>query len=163
MTFLINLKNKYLNNVNFLVSYISKHKPKVIEGELRCKELVSYLNKINAPKQVWLSEDGSGIVQRVAYDSCTNQLVGLTLPLNKDTGMPTPFTFTPKTVSDIDSQIKNNSKSHLVYIVLAQPIKENTAPFILQVYGTDNTFTTSNTMKRWEHTRTELSKSVIFP
>lgn len=143
------------------MNYIRKYKPQVIEGELRCQQLVNYLERIHAPKQIWISEDASGIVPKVAYDSVTNQLVGLTLPINGETGVPTSISFTPKTLTDIDQQIKSNSKSTLVYIVLAQPIKENAAPFILQVYGTNNRFTTANTLQRWKHTRDELAKSVF--
>lgn len=143
--------------VFFLVNYISSSKKDVVEGRLRCKELSEYLEKVHAPKVVWLSEDGSGIVSKVCYDSTTNQMVGLVLPTDQKTGMPIPFSFMPKSVTEIEQQLQQ-PKSTLVYVVMAQPIKENIPPFVLQIYGVNNTFTAETVMKRWEFTQKELAK-----
>lgn len=128
-----------------------------MEGELRCNELARFLGKVNAPKVVWLSEDGSGIVSKVAYDSSTNQLVGLVLPFHSETGIPIPFTYTPKSVNDIEKFLKYPRASH-VYMIMAQPIKPNTPSFILQLFGTDNKFHAINVVRRWNHTICELEK-----
>lgn len=140
------------------MNYISQKKQKIIEGELRCKELADYLEKLNAPKQIWLCEDGTGIVAKVSYDSTTNQLIGIVLPTCQKTGIPASFTFTPQSMDDIKKQIEKNPKSTHLYMVLAQPIKDNVPPFILQVFGTDNTFKTSDVLKRWQHTKDQLAR-----
>lgn len=127
---------------------INANKEKIIEGELRCQQLAEYLKKLNAPNEVWLAEDGSGILDRVMYDSKTNQVIGLVLPLHKITGMPIMFSFTPQTANEIEDQIKMNSKSKNVYLILAQPILDNTPPFVLQVFGSDNRFTAENVLNR---------------
>lgn len=142
------------------MNYINQKDDKIREGELRCAQLATYLDKINAPKQIWLSEDGSGIVSKVSYDSSTNQLVGLVLPTCRRTGMPMSFTFTPQSINDIDEQIKHNRKSTHLYIVLAQPINDNVPPFILQAFGTDNTFKSCDVFLRWKHTRDQLARYV---
>lgn len=111
------------------MSYIQQRKQQVNEGELRCCQLAEYLNQINAPKKVWLSEDASGIIAQVTYDPSKNQLIGLVLPNDKN-GMPVQFSSTPNTMSEINDQMKQNNRSTLVYLILAQPIKENTSPFI---------------------------------
>lgn len=129
---------------------------KIVEGELRCKELAQYLDQINATKKVWLNEDGSGIVAQVTYDPSSNQLVGLVLPKDKN-GMPIPFSFTPNSMSQINEQMKHNARSTLVYLILAQPMKDNAAPFILQIFGTDNKFKSSDVLLRWQHTRDQLA------
>lgn len=139
------------------MKYIHEKKQKIIEGELRCKELAEYLEKLNAPKEVHLEEDGSGIVVKCSYDSPTNQLVGLVLPTDQRTGMPVPYSFTPQSIIDIEQQIAQNSKSTLVYLILAQPIMENVPPFILQVYGTDNKFKSGSVIQRWKHTKDQLA------
>lgn len=141
---------------------INKEKEQIIEGELRCQQLAQYLEKLNAPKEVWLSEDGSGIVERITYDSRTNQLVGLVLPINKTMGMPICFSFTPQTSDEIEYQCKNNSKSTIVYLILAQPILDHAPPFILHVFGSDNRFSTENVLNRWKHTRDQLARYSIF-
>lgn len=142
----------------YLVTRIHEGKSKIIEGELRCKELSEYLDKHNAPREVWISEDASGIVAKVMYDSTTNQIVGLVLPTNKNTGMPETFSFTPQSAIDIDQQIKENPQSTLVYLVMAQPLMDNVPPFILQIFGSDNRFTSKNVLLRWKHTKDQLSR-----
>lgn len=139
------------------MSYISRKKRFVAEGELRCMELADYLEKMDAPKRVWISEDASGVVQRTSYHSPTGQLVGLVLPVDPQTGMPIPFSFIPHTADDIAEQMKG-SKASMIYIIMAQSIKEGVPPFVLQMFGTDNSFTTEVMLKRWHHTKTELAK-----
>lgn len=144
------------------VGYLADKKQKFIEGELRCKELAEYLKQLNAPMEVWIAEDGSGILPNVAYDSNTNQLVGLVLPIDENTGIPISYSFTPQSVNDINNQINSNSKSSLVYLVLAQPILDNTPPFVLQIFGTDNRFKAKDVLKRWKHTADQLSWCVLY-
>lgn len=138
------------------MNYILKRKNRIVEGELRSKELVEYLHNLNAPKKVWISEDASGIVTQISYDPSTNQIVGLVLPTNQ-TGMPIPYSFCPHTINDIEQFIKLNQKSTLVYLVLAQPLMDNVPPFVLQCFGTDNRFKTEHTMLRWKQTRDQLA------
>lgn len=140
----------------FSVNYILQKKSKIIEGELRCKQLAEYLHKLNAPKEVWISEDASGIITQISFDPSTNQVVGLVLPTDH-TGMPLPYSFCPQTINDIELFIRKNPKSTLVYLVLAQPLVDNVPPFILQCYGTDNTFKTEETILRWKQTRDQLT------
>lgn len=138
------------------MTYISNNKQSIVEGQLRAKELSDYLKKVNAPQKVWLSEDGSGIISKVSYDTSSNQMVGLVLPTNEETGMPIPFTYVPESVGEIEEHLQR-PKSTTVYVVMAQALKENVPPFVLQIFGTDE-FTSENVMKRWAHTKIELAK-----
>lgn len=139
------------------MNYISQHKPRVIEGELRIDELAKHLEKFNSPKTVWLSEDGSGIVSKVAYDSSTNQLVGVVLPTDSNTRFPISFSYTPHNYHDI-VQCMEKPHSSLIYLIMAQPVSENVPPFILSLFGTDNGFTTQDVMFRWKHIKNESDK-----
>lgn len=141
----------------YLVKHINSTKKVIVEGELRCKELSSYLDNVNSPRAVWLSEDGSGIVPKVSYDSTTNQLVGLVLPFNSETGIPVPFTYKPKSVRDMEKFLNNPKSTHL-YLIMAQPVNPNTPPYILQMFGTDNRFNSISVVCRWDHTIAELKK-----
>lgn len=116
---------------------------------------------MNLEKVVWLCEDATGINVKVEYDSTTNQLIGLVLPTDDKTGMPVSFTFQAKSVERIQSYVKA-PKSSLVYVVLAQPIMPRVPPFILQIFGTDNKFTSEQVLKRWDHTVQELTKYVLL-
>lgn len=146
----------------FQVNYLADKKQKFIEGELRCEQLAEYLTQLNAPMEVWIAEDGSGLVPKVAFDSNTNQIVGLVLPIDEKTGMPISYSFTPHSVDDINRHINLNSKSSLVYLVLAQPIMGNAPPFVLQVFGTDNRFSSEDVLKRWKHTEDQLSRYLFY-
>lgn len=139
------------------MGYISEYKTKITEGELRCKDLVHYLETVKAKKYVWLSEDASGVVAKVEFDSKSNQMIGLVLPSNPSTGMPIPFSYLARSECEIQSNMKKN-KSSLVYIVLAQPLMKNTPPFILQLFGTNNRFSANDVLNRWKHTVQELKK-----
>lgn len=141
------------------MSYINRDKQPIAEGRLRCQELATYLEKLNVPKVVWLSGDAPGIIPGVSYHSPSRQLVGLTLPLDATTGMPIQNSFMPSTAADIAKQM-SMPKATLVYLVMAQSIIEGAPPFILQLFGTDNTFTTQNVQNRWNYTRSELAKYV---
>lgn len=116
-----------------------------------------YLTNLKAPKTIWLSEDGTGIVAKVTFDAKTKQLIGLVLPIDARTGVPTPFKFVPQTVEEIENIMQGNPKSSLLYAVLAQPIT-NAPPFILQVFGTDNRFRSKDVLMRWRHTRDNLAR-----
>lgn len=139
------------------MSYINKRRQRVNEGELRCEALVRYLEETNSPKIVWISEDGTGIVPRISYENSSRKLVGLVLPIELKTGMPIVDSFIPQNAEDIAVQM-NGTKSTTAYIIMAQPIKEGVAPFVLQIFGTDNTFKTEHMFHRWIHTKQELSK-----
>lgn len=141
----------------FLVSYINQNKTTIIEGELRIKELNHYLECLKLEKLVWLCEDGSSIVSKVDFDPKTNQMVGLVLPFNSSTGMPITFTYLAENEDEIYKNMRSRMSSH-VYLVMAQPMMIGVPPFIIQLFGTDNTFKTQNVLLRWKFIKAELER-----
>lgn len=109
--------------------------------------------------QVFLSEDSSGIVKKVVYNSKSDQLIGLVLPIDNKNGMPIPRMFKADSPESIKRHLEN-PQSSLMYVVVAQPLKEKVAPFVLQLFGTDNRFKTEDVLKRWIHTEKELKRFV---
>lgn len=146
-----------MNIIAILENIISKHKEIINEGELRCKELARYLEKSNYPRAVFLSEDGSGVEEKIVHESRTNQLVGLVLPLNSTTGMPQLFTYKAKSAEEI-KEFMEKPQSNLVYVIMAQPLQKGAPAFILQLFGTNNKFTAADVSKRWQYTENELKK-----
>lgn len=142
---------------SFSVHLISSSKTKIIEGQLRTKELAEYIEKLKLPRAVWLAEDAYGIIYKVEYDPRTNQLVGLLLPLDSKTGMPIPFTFLARSKEEIENLMKKPLSS-LLYVVMAQPLANNIPPFILLIFGTDNRFTTKDVLQRWSETEKHLER-----
>lgn len=84
-------------------------------------------------------------------------MIGLVLPINKTNGMPQLKTFIAESAEKMKEYLER-PLSTLVYIVAAQPLKEKTPPFILQIFGTDNKFDKNVVGKRWEYTMDELKK-----
>lgn len=142
------------------MSRIRDKRRRIIEGELRAAQLKEYCEALKVTKDVWISEDGSGIVSNVHYDSVSNQLVGFVLPKGSNTGSPIPFSFGAEDAAQIMKHMYDSGsrKSSLVYLVMAQPLAENVAPFILQIFGTDNRFPKEEVVTRWNFTRSELAK-----
>lgn len=135
---------------------MQRRKDEVIEGKLRCEQLAKHLELTNSSKHVFLSEDASGIVKKIVHDSRSNQLIGLVLPLNNE-GMPTLCSFRADTPEKIKELIEQ-PQATLVYIVVAKPLNKHGPEFILQIYGTNNKFKTSDVIKRWRSTEKELKK-----
>jgi predicted transcriptional regulator len=54
---------------------------------LQDEGLLTFLNDNKNPKKVWLSEDGSRIIEKIQFDIRNNSLVGVVLPFDKN-GMP---------------------------------------------------------------------------
>lgn len=140
-----------------IVRCINESKNKIVEGKLRCRELLEYLNDRKAGTDVWLSEDASGIIGKIQYDSSSNQLIGMVLPFDNATGCPKVFESTARNIEEIEKFMQYN-KSSLVYIVMATP----GPPFLLQMYGTDNKFKAEKVVQRWDHTVEQLERYSIY-
>lgn len=129
----------------------------MIEGQLRCKDLLNYLNALNIPKYVWLSEDATSITPKIEFDPKSNQMVGPVLPFESNTGMPISFSYLARTAEEIQMNMLKNI-SNYVYVVMAQPLVANIPPFPVQIFGTDNKFKSHQVLKRWRHTVEELER-----
>lgn len=136
---------------------VAEHEPRILEGQIRAKELAEYLTKMNCSNNVWLSEDATVIKSNVTYDPKTNQLVGLVLPTDETTGCPMAYKYMATNAECIKQHLMH-VKSSVVYVVMAQPIDEKIPPFVLQIFGSDNRFETTKVLKRWNHTKIQLEK-----
>jgi hypothetical protein len=76
--------NLPLPSISTVQQNMKNNDNKIVEGQLRMSELKDFLVSNNLPLKVWISEDGTRILDKVEYDPQTNQLVGLVLPLEKD-------------------------------------------------------------------------------
>lgn len=139
--------------------YIHKSNCRIVEGVLRCNELLQYLEERGLEKVVHLSEDATRIVGRVQYDSYTNQIVGFALPLN-EMGLPVPFAFPARNACEMIGHFeRNNSVSSLVNVIMAKPVSKNSTPaFCLLLFGTDNKYTAEDVSNRWDCIVAELKK-----
>lgn len=138
--------------------YIHRSDHMIIEGELRCEELLLYLRERDQPMWVILSEDATRVENRIQYDSRSNQIIGFVLPTNKEIGMPIPFTYKARSASEMIQHFSNDLPiAHYVNTVMAQPIG-NAPPFCLIVFGCDNRHTADEVARRWKYISNELEK-----
>lgn len=140
------------------VRNINETKNSIIEGEIRGQALFDYLTERCAGSDVWLSEDASGIVPAIQYDSSSDQLIGMVLPMDKF-GCPQKYESTACNEDEIRKFVQY-PKSTLVYVVMATPLKEGVPPFLLQMFGTNNTFTTANVVHRWNFIINDLKRYI---
>lgn len=138
--------------------YINLEKNRVVEGEYRFKELLKFVEDHKTVKIVWLAEDATAVISKIKYDPITNQLVGLLLPTNSKNGSPIPFSFIAKNAEVIRQIVNSEPCSKSVYVVLAQVLDERIPPFILQMYGTNGSFTGGDVIRRWHYTKSELER-----
>lgn len=106
---------------------------------------------------VWLSEDASGIEGKIEFDPRTNQMVGIVLPLNQCTGIPISSSYLARDLNEIQENMKKD-KAMYVYTIMAQPLSRGAPPFPLQLFGSNNKFTTQDVLLRWRHTIEELKR-----
>lgn len=136
---------------------INDTKQCIVEGTPRFVGLAKYLTERNAGSDIWICEDGSGLVPKIIYDPTNDQLIGMTLEIDDDTGCPKRFEFTTRDEEEIKKYCKMTKSTH-IYLILAIPLKEGIPPYVLQLFGTDNRFTARNVLKRWQHIIKELKK-----
>lgn len=136
---------------------IRKMKNAIVEGRLRTNELLEYLNDRGLPLAVTLAEDATGIEGRVQYDPKTNQVTGLTLPLDEN-GMPIPLAYPAKNGMEIVNHFhSNNTIARYVIVIMAKPLA-NFPAFPLLIFSSDNRFKTIHVTKRWNYIVNELKK-----
>lgn len=139
--------NRYIYRPDFLV----------VEGLLRCEELLVYLRKRNLPLWVSLSEDGTRIENRAQYDSRTNQIIGFVQPIDVN-GMPESFTYKARTAMEILQYFADKTPiSNSVNTVMAKPFGTGEA-FCLLIFGTDNQYTARDVANRWQFITKELNR-----
>lgn len=141
--------------------YLSNFHSRPIEAILRSYELNIFLEERELEKVISLSEDATRIVGRLQYDSKSNQITGFVLPLHKTNGLPVPFSFPARDVSEIMQYFdEEHPISSNVNVIMAQSIGKKTSPaFCLLIFGSDNKYTYKDVCNRWEFIVHELKKN----
>ena len=154
-------KNLSLPSVATMKKFIGKDLLPIAEGCLRANQLKNYLVDRKYPLKVLISEDVTKINSRVQYDSKSNQIVGLVLPMNSNS-MLVSYSFKATSASIMENHIKNNPVSSVLYTILAQPITKDAASFCVNIYGTDNCFNFTDVQKRQKYIKDVLEVNVQF-
>lgn len=119
------------------------------EGQMRFRDLKNFLRNNGYPMRVWISEDQTKIVERVEYDSKTNKIVGCAPRMNNE-GLAINANYATSAKAIVDCCTTQERASY-AYIIMAQPLQNNSMPFCLCVYGSNNKFTFSSVLARWQY------------
>lgn len=137
--------------------FIARTHHSIIEGQLRCNELLAYLNERNLPLEVAIAEDDTRVINRPQYDRNTNQVIGFVLPI-KHNGMPIPFSYKARSAEEMMEHFSaENPVASFIKTVMAQPLG-NAPAFCLLVYGTDSKHTAEHISRKWNFIEDELAK-----
>ena len=133
-----------------LAKLFNENKEQLREGEFRFDSMKNHLEPMNV-KYAFASEDCTGIIKKVSYDRQSNSFIGFTLPLHHS-GFPQPSAFHIETFSDLEATFRNEKLSSLLNIHAIQPItchSQDSSPFFISAYGTDNKFDSYHLINRW--------------
>lgn len=147
--------------------FIRQVQSNAVEGVLRTEELSKYLDDLNLPRIVALSEDATKIVDRIQYDKSTNQLLGFVLPLQETNGMPliggnkaTSASAIERCFFDFETG-EERKKSTYINVVMAQPLVRGIPPICILIFGSDTHYSSKDIQKRWNFIENELRKKNI--
>ncbi len=130
-----------------LESYSNEYCTRIEEGEFRFDQLKNYSNKVNC-SFVYVSEDCTGIISKVQYDTETNSFVGFCIPLVN--GLPAMRHYQTDSFLELEDWFETINQSTLVNIHTIQPITSITSPpFLLSSFGTDNKADSISILSRW--------------
>lgn len=141
--------------------FLNRPGNKIVEGVLRCEELLLYLKNNQQKLDVSLSEDATRIENRIQYDRYTNQLVGFVLPTNEHSGLPIPFIYKARSAPEIVHHFSSETPTgNYVNTVMAKPIGSAPA-FCLLIFCSDNKYTSFDVSNRWDHITAKLQAKGI--
>ncbi|CAF4624657.1 unnamed protein product [Rotaria sp. Silwood2] len=99
------------------------------------------------------SEDTTGVIPKVEYDSSTNSFIGFTTPIVD--GIPSKQCYQAHKFDDLKIIYDSNEMAPLLNVHMFQSISTEDAvtnfpkPFLLSAYGVNNKFTTMDILRRW--------------
>ncbi|CAF1558925.1 unnamed protein product, partial [Didymodactylos carnosus] len=125
---------------------------KIDEGNFRFDLLEQHFDSPNT-KFCFLSEDCTGVIRKVKYDTTTNSFVGFTTPLKN--GIPIPQYYKTESFEELKFWFDTIEKAPLLNVHMVQPIPSSSderrvpIPFLLGAYGVTSKFTANDVLHRW--------------
>lgn len=89
---------------------------------------------------VGLCEDCTALEAKIEYDPFTDSLIGISAPLDPETGLPTPNCFPATSLKLVNTFLDEHRPAKNVMAMLAVPLTDKAPPYVLAVYPTDNKY-----------------------
>lgn len=147
--------NMVLPSVKTVKRHIAQHTSDTQEGKLMIKPLLKYLKANDYPLVVALSEDGTTLSPNPEFDPRTDSTRGLVAPLN-EFGMPTQEIFKATSAVKMIDDIEKFPIGEYLYVVMATPMVVGASPYCIFYMCSDNKFTHTDVIKRWNYIEKEL-------
>ncbi|CAF1088693.1 unnamed protein product [Rotaria magnacalcarata] len=131
-----------------VLDLINKSDMTLTEAEFRFNSLQQFQSGFG-----FCSEDTTGVIPKVEYDSSTNSFIGFTTPIVD--GIPLTKHYQADTFDDFKIVYNTNEAASLLNVHMFQSISTKDdptnfpKPFLLSAYGVDNTFTAIDILRRW--------------
>ncbi|CAF4542852.1 unnamed protein product [Rotaria sp. Silwood2] len=141
----------YLPSLTVLNTLISNSNSNISEAEFRFDQLQKHFDDYNV-QYAFGSEDTTGIIKKIKYDSTTNTFNGFPTPL--DHGVPIKEYYQTNSFDTLKLWFNSIDKSSLLNVHMIQPVQSTNqsiipSPFLLSAYGIDNTATANDVLQRW--------------
>ncbi|CAF3713812.1 unnamed protein product [Rotaria socialis] len=140
-----------LPHLSLLNSLISSSDSRISEGEFRFDQLQKHFDSLNV-QYAFGSEDCTGIIKSIKYDSTTYIFTGF--PSLLDRGVPIKSYYQTDSFDALKLWFNSIDKASLLNVHMIQPVQftDNSnipSPYLLSGYGTDNTATANDILERW--------------
>ncbi|CAM4918469.1 unnamed protein product [Rotaria socialis] len=140
-----------LPSLTMLSTLILNSNLKISEAEFRFDQLQKHFKNLNL-QYAFGSEDATGVIKKIKYDSITNKFIGFPTPL--DHGVPIKEYYHTDSLDTLKLWFNSIDKASLLNVHMIQPVQsttQNTIPssFLLSAYGIDNTATANDILQRW--------------
>ncbi|KAK4045387.1 hypothetical protein OUZ56_032994 [Daphnia magna] len=133
----------------------------VPEGVINVKYLKDFLIQNNLPFIVSLSEDCSAIVAKREYDTASNSVMGVSLPMEAN-GLRNQKLAVVTDVKSIVDVFERFPRATLMLVVMAQPLVDGIPPIRILYFCTDNKFTAEDVTARMHTIITALAAEGIL-
>ncbi|CAF3434296.1 unnamed protein product [Rotaria socialis] len=140
-----------LPSLTMLSTLILNSNLKISEAEFRFDQLQKHFKNLNL-QYAFGSEDATGVIKKIKYDSITNKFIGFPTPL--DHGVPIKEYYHTDSLDTLKLWFNSIDKASVLNVHMIQPVQsttQNTIPssFLLSAYGIDNTATANDILQRW--------------
>lgn len=138
-------------NLTMLNTLISNSDAKISEAEFRFDNVRKSSDTVDM-QYAFASEDTTGVIPKVNYDSITDTFNGFPIPLNR--GVPAQKFYQTDSYTTLKEWFYSIEKSSLLNVHMLQllPLTDQNvipSPFLLPAYGTNNRTTANDILHRW--------------
>ncbi|CAF4380457.1 unnamed protein product [Rotaria magnacalcarata] len=140
----------FLPSIQSIQSSTASSENYLTEGHFDFNRVGDYFNS-KKTTLAFCAEDCTATVSKIVYDTQTDTFIGFPLPLDQN-GLPIAKLYSTDSFTCLENWYLNDPIAKSLGAHLIQPLSsslENTSPYLLAVYGTNNKFKSPDVIARW--------------